>query len=279
MKRIRLIGLCLVAVFAFSVLVASAAQAAGPEYAKGCEKAKKETVEYKVGTKTKKKSVYTGKFTEKKCVAEAPAGKYREEGKPEGKYELESAVGVKITTSTGPVTLYYRGGEYPVVGCASSTGEGEITYPNLREGNVTFKGCKSASLGACKSEGAGAEEIKAAISSSLILYEGKAMSGFVGSRLAFTCGHYYLEATEGEALGAVSGNINEISKKFKTSSPFAVATFAVNAGHEQLPLGTGRELLGDGYNEETFVEMGEKTPVGVEAKEEVKSTTPLEVHL
>ncbi len=70
MKRIRIVGLCLVAVFAFGAIVASAAQAAGPEWGR-CAPQKK------------------GKYTEGNCLTEAAQNKH---GVYKGKYEWVSLV-------------------------------------------------------------------------------------------------------------------------------------------------------------------------------------------
>jgi hypothetical protein len=67
MRRIRMVGLCLVAMFAVSALVASAAQAQSPEWGR-CEKAK------------------GGKYKEKACLTEAT----QKNGKYTGKYEWHS---------------------------------------------------------------------------------------------------------------------------------------------------------------------------------------------
>ncbi|HTY97929.1 MAG TPA: hypothetical protein VMB91_12865, partial [Solirubrobacteraceae bacterium] len=68
MKRINVLGLCLVAVFALSAVIASAAFAVDPEF-QICGKA------------AKNGKVYTGKYSDKACSAAEPKG--------EGKYERE----------------------------------------------------------------------------------------------------------------------------------------------------------------------------------------------
>ena len=67
MRRIRLVGLCLVASLALGALFASMAQASGPEWGR-CEKTK------------------GGKYTEKSCLTEAT----QKNGKYKGKYEWHS---------------------------------------------------------------------------------------------------------------------------------------------------------------------------------------------
>jgi hypothetical protein len=77
-------GLAFGAVLVLSAIGVAGASAFPSTY---CVTAGKETVSYKVGTKTKTKSVYTGSYTEKDCATAAPSGTYRAGGEPEGKYE------------------------------------------------------------------------------------------------------------------------------------------------------------------------------------------------
>jgi len=80
MKRINVLGLCLVAVFALSAVIASAAFAADPEY-QVCGKA------------AKNGKVYTGKYKDKACSEAEPKG--------EGKYERVSWEKAKKKTFKG----------------------------------------------------------------------------------------------------------------------------------------------------------------------------------
>ena len=67
MKRIKIVGLCLIALFAFSAVAAASAFAEGrPEY-KLCAKVAK--VEGK----------YNGSYSDKGCTTEATGGKYERE--------------------------------------------------------------------------------------------------------------------------------------------------------------------------------------------------------
>jgi hypothetical protein len=89
MRRIRMMGLCLVAMFALGAVVASVAQAAAtPEWGR-CEKTK------------------AGKYTESACLTEATQTK----GKYTGKYEWHSLV-EEETKYTEPRCIKQAKGEY-----------------------------------------------------------------------------------------------------------------------------------------------------------------------
>ena len=77
-------------VLAIVAVVAISAMATATAFgfpATTCVKSGKETVTYVVNGKTKTKFVYTGTYTESKCETAAPAGTYRANHEPEGKYE------------------------------------------------------------------------------------------------------------------------------------------------------------------------------------------------
>jgi len=120
MKRFKIIGLCLVAVFALTAVMASVAQAGQFGF---CVKAEKHSVEYELNGKKKTKSVYKGKFSDKGCSTPAPEpGTYGPE--PEGKYEWAPNTKVVPFTSEG--------------GAASlKGGPGELTSPrNVDTGKI-----------------------------------------------------------------------------------------------------------------------------------------------
>jgi len=136
MKRIRIVGLCLVAVFAMAAVAASAAQAA-PTYFT-CVKAAKEG------------KTYTGKYTAKGCTNASKV----ETG---GKYERASAVGVTMKSKSGTATLSTPdlGGK---VVCSKSKGTGKVTGASTDEQLVEFEKCTSEGK-KCTSSGAKAGDI------------------------------------------------------------------------------------------------------------------------
>ncbi len=185
MKRIRIIGLCLVAVFAFSALVAAAAQATvQPEFKLGvCVAQKKgnftESGCKTVAEKTKKgisepdhKGTYEltgapcvaqkkGNYLTSACNTEKEKKGIVEEHK--GKYERTSCYPsscasfpykftAKSESGTSPkITAHSTTGTPEAVTCSKSTGAGEVTSASGSKETVTFEGCKNAGGEPCTS--------------------------------------------------------------------------------------------------------------------------------
>jgi hypothetical protein len=130
MKRIKIVGLCLIALVAMSAVVASGAQ--GATYFK-CVKKK------------------DGNYTAAGCPESS-----KSVGK--GKFERESAVGVTYSSKTGTATL-----STPDVGgkvvCSKSVDTGKITGPSEDEDTVTFEKCTTEGK-KCESAGEPAGDIK-----------------------------------------------------------------------------------------------------------------------
>src|SRR3954451_13240558 len=130
MKRMRILGLALVAVFAISALAASGASATPAWYE--CAKAAVKN---------------TGEYTDKACTLESA-------GKNTGKYNLQPGIGKgkAFKTKGGAATLHviipatgkgaFPGGAHVEVKCTSYKGGGQPALPNKVE-KVTsaFKGC------------------------------------------------------------------------------------------------------------------------------------------
>jgi hypothetical protein len=257
MKRIRIIGLCLVVMFAVSVVAAASASAQRPEFMT-CLKAGKEKVTYKGVVK----EVYTGKYTEAKCVTLAPKGKYRAEGKPEGKFELgawNAGKKVSFATKSGPTTFYnytteFGGGpregktltgQGGVVKCTLSKGKGEVTSAIEYTMKVEYTGCTS--LGKeCKSEGAKPGVIKSTELHNELAYlpgQGEKVADYLAfgePEPAFSkivCGEVVIKEGFSGTTGVASGNINSASKTF-------VNTFKVTTPAEG--------VQEQGYTEETL---------------------------
>jgi len=141
MKRIRIVGLCLVAAFAFSAMATSSALAG--EYGK-CV-----TVAKGVGG-------YHGKWLSKACEPNLVTKKSEKASESEvinggkkNKYEWESAAGSKSTSTTKTATLSSAGG---AITCKKSTDEGEITGWQTDTDVSLFKECTlSATGGKCTS--------------------------------------------------------------------------------------------------------------------------------
>jgi hypothetical protein len=218
MRRIKMMGLCLVAVLALAAVAVSSASAALPEY-KVCAKA------------TKVGKFYTGKFNDKNCTSanEAGTGKYElknwEAAKKKG---FKGKNGVSTLDSYIPeneATPWTGGTVVGIVTCKTGKSAGEITGPKTSTVTVEFKTCTSEGK-KCTSAGQKAGVIKTKLLSATLGY---IKAGVVGSDVeaadkgvsaAFNCEGLEI-STVGSVIGTNSGNINKISKE-------GVQTFSVN---------------------------------------------------
>ncbi len=263
MRRIKMMGLCLVAVVALAAVAVSSASAALPEY-QVCAKAAK------VG------KTYTGKFSDKNCSVAEPKG--------EGKYELESweaakkkgfkgKNGVSTLDSYIPeneATPWTGGTVVGVVSCKSGKSEGEITGAKTSTVTVEFKTCTSEGK-KCTSAGQKAGVIKTKLLNATLGY---IEPGVVGSDVeaadkgvsaAFNCEGLEV-VTIGSVIGVNSGNVNKVSKE-------GVQTFNVNAkGGQEVVFGEfpENEITGPAH----FL-LSKITPPGVTLPSGEKTTSTL----
>jgi hypothetical protein len=134
MKRIRIVGLCLLVVFAVSAIAAGTASA-NPEYHL-CGPAAKET----------KPTKFLGHYTLSTC---SDASKVATGGKFERETGAESiAKAKKLTTknTNGKSTLYVYIPGTGIVGdteCVKAKGTGVVTGPSTATDTTTFEKCKS----------------------------------------------------------------------------------------------------------------------------------------
>jgi len=224
MKRIRIVGLCLVAVFALSAVVAAAAQAAAPEYLT-CNKVAK-------AEKGK------GKWNDKECSKESKGGAKEGEYEAGGSWETLKKKGFKGKNGVSTLDSYipeneaepWTGGT--VVGsvtCKNAKSVGEITGPKLSTVTVVFASCTSEGK-KCTSHQVGekvgditTEELDA----TLVNVEGKPASLVKGNNgegksAEFSCEGLAIK-TFGNLNGLISGNTEGKYKKTSTQ------TFSVNA--------------------------------------------------
>ncbi len=223
MRRIRIAGLCLVAVFAMTAVAASSASAALPEL-------------YECAKLTVKP--FKGKYTDKACSVKATEAQ-ETEGKV-NKYELQPGVGKgKVFKGKGKVATLYTpkiGGE---VSCKTNSSEGKNASPSAQTGvTAKFKTCTS--LGKkCSSTGHGekkAGEIytnplqgKFGYISKSPLKVGVSLEAEGGLDSAdFTCEGLVIE-TKGAVIGEITGNVNSFNK---TSNNIFTVT---EGSHVQIP--------------------------------------------
>jgi hypothetical protein len=235
MKRIKIMGLCVVAVFALSAMAASSASAALPNVILHlfalCVKA----------TKTGK--TYNGHFSAKTC---APSSKVA----TNGKYELASAVGDKGTSKSKTSTLYsyipksesepWTGGT--VVGtvvCKKSAGTTEIINNEQILTSIKFEDCSSEGKKCTNVKYQGSETpttgdiLTYPLIATLRLYKGKVVSrsepqpgvSYNTENLdaSFNCEGLAVE-TSGDAVGEITGDIESANKDSKDTLTVNPAT-------------------------------------------------------
>ncbi len=210
--RLKMMGLCLVAVFALTAALSASASAAEPAF-------------YECHKQTTKP--FTGKFTDKKCSVAASPTEITEGKK--NKYELQEGIGAKgkaFKGKGGSATLHTPavGGE---VTCKSFKDEGHVATPTTENKVISeFKTCTS--LGKkCTSPGQKAGTIKTNNLSGELGYINKAaktvgvaLQAETGSILAeFNC-----EGLEIVTTGSVIGTLEPVNVFTKTE----VNKFQVN---------------------------------------------------
>ncbi len=144
MKSIRIVGLCLAAVFALSAVLASGASAASPEF-KTCVKAANPATE--------------GEYKGKTCATSEPevGGKYKLANWNEGKKKF----GLKGKGGKG-VNIQYIPSSETIIGDTECSGEkitGTVTGPKTAEFTTAYKGCKTNEGKNCNSTGEGKGKI------------------------------------------------------------------------------------------------------------------------
>jgi hypothetical protein len=211
MKRMRIMGLCLVAIFAMGAVAAVSASAAEPSW-------------YECGKAAKVGKFYTGHYTDKECKTVSESNT--------GKYELVPGVGKnkKFKGTAGKSVLHnvIPGKGDIKVECASSKDEGLAVMPNLEaQVKATFSKCKS--LGApCATAGAKKEEIKTNSLAGELGYISKPGT-VVGADLAneaepgkgitaeFECTGVAKVRVIGSVIGVQGGDVNVINKVSTTT--------------------------------------------------------------
>ena len=263
MKRIRIVGLCLVAVFALAGLTASSALAgsgAGPHPS------------YKLCKQLKVKPL-KGHYTDKKCEHHATAGE-EAEGK-KNKYEWgefnegkEAQPAFKGKNGVSTLTSYVKGfGIVGAVTCAKAKSEGKITSAKGGVVTVVFEKCTSSGE-SCASAGEAAGKIKTEELATELIDTAESATG-VATRVsgqpvsaAFKCGAEEVKTT-GTADGEDLGNVETLVKKSKQN-------FAVNAGGEQVINNGGADVLLTEVKGVGTFESGENTASELSGKEEME---------
>jgi hypothetical protein len=233
MKRIRIMGLCLVAVFAITAITAASASAVAPN------------PEF---ITCKKVAKGTGEFNNKGCTEAGGKAEYNHAAWNEGK---EASPKLKGTNGVSTLTSYIKGfGIVGSVSCVKAKSTGNITGLSTESVIVKFEKCTSSGE-VCTSAGAKAGTIETKLLTGTLILLGKEPAS-VGvlikgmnspTSAEFKCGAEEI-STVGSVNGVLSGNVGKIGKE-------TTSTFAVNEGGENVvteeeggnPEGAGPDVL------------------------------------
>jgi hypothetical protein len=206
MKRMKIVGLALVALFAMSAVLAAGSASAAPVF-KTCVKATE---------KTPAKTYTDGEYSDKNCGKAAPGGKYKL-----GPFSARKSTKITIKGGHGANrSLNPETGKYTAATeCSSEKGTGELTETGATF-KVEYKGCKNETKN-CQTEGPGAKKgvvIDQQLKGTLVdLPEGKVGLSIEnaktpeGELAGYNCEGLEVEAVGG-VIGEVTGGRTEASK-------------------------------------------------------------------
>ncbi len=183
---------------------------------------------------------------------------------------------VSLTTKGGPVTAE---GFEEVMECAGSSGEGKITGAHKAEAEFVFTECHTESGAKCKSEGAGAEEIKTGEIGAELVYIAQAKHEV--AVLLNPAGRTYMEFKCGGIPARGEGSFLAPGAPLNTETTSFTTTLSKSSmlGGVQTP----DEYEGVGGEKLKAVPLGEKNnnmmldPTGVESTIAVTTAEPVEV--
>jgi len=205
MRRIRILGVCVVAVFAMTAVAATSAFATSVPTWYECAKASPKN---------------TGNYTTSSCTTLSEPGK--------GGFELKAGVGKgKVfkgkSVTTEKVVIHVKGTQGDnTVECKSSADSGKAVAPNLESDVVVVYSKCEALKKVCTSPGAKPGEVKSSPLKGELGYieeptvkvglklQNESTPG--GSVVEFTCEGLSVKVT-GEVIGAASKDVNAISKE------------------------------------------------------------------
>jgi hypothetical protein len=240
MKSIKMVGLCLVAVFAMSAFAAASANA------------ELGSLEYITCFKVSKANKGKGKFNEKLCATASKGG--AKEGEYEGGGSWELLKKKTFTGKNGVSTLdsYIPSNEATpwtggtVVGkvvCKKAKSAGQITGRMTSTVVVTFETCTTEGK---KCTSAGAPKVGDIVTnqllSTIVMTEGKTAALVKGNNEAGESAAFACEGLEVETFGSLNGINTGNTEKYSATS---TQTFTVNA---------------EGGQEHPFTEEAPETP-------------------
>lgn len=265
MKRLSMMGLCLVAVLATCAAAAASASAEAPEYGR-CLKA----------ALVNKK--YTGKFGNSKCNAPKTEAEEKAVEKGEGKFEwFPGVVKAKQTSSGLKGALEQTNGNG--VGCATEHSVGE--YSGTKEVKnlvVTFNKCESVGI-VCTSPGRAAGELVTVPLEGIVRWENKSLNktsldlfpgGGAEKFIEFTCGATLTVAVRGSILVPVKSN---------TMSSTVLLKYLQKRGVQkpteyETPGGTKvKDVLEANFSEQGWLQAGQSITTTVTSEEKLELNT------
>jgi flagellar biosynthesis GTPase FlhF len=183
---------------------------------------------------------------------------------------------VSFTTKGGAVTAE---GFEEVMECAGSSGEGKITGAHKAEAEFVFTECHTKGGAKCKSEGAGAEEIKTGEIGAELVYIAQAKHEV--AILLNPAGHTYMEFKCGGIPARGEGSFLAPGAPLNTETTSFTTTLSKSSmsGGVQTP----DEYEGVGGEKLKAIPLGEKNnnlmlePTGVESTITVTTAEPVEV--
>ncbi len=269
MKRIKMMGLAVVALIAFSAMAATAAQAA-PMYQE-CSKVAKGT----------------GNFALKNCAGSGVAKSGEYELLPVTKKTFTGKAGVSTLDSYIPsneATPWTGGTVVGTVTCKSAKVTGEITGLSLNKSVAEFKTCTSEGK-KCASAGEKAGTIKTfGLMGTLIwLDAGQTKPGVLitgegpgGITAAFNCEGLEVVTLGEEAQGPTAGVIAEVTGDLTEATKTSFDNFAVNGSGGQDWTGQeGKE--GEHFLVSFITPPGIGLPSGENTKDEIKGKSAVRV--
>jgi hypothetical protein len=288
MKRIRIVGLCLLAVFALTAVAASSASAG--TYYKCAAQKKGEYTES--GCKTKSAKAKKGKFelVQVQGCSAAKKGEYtnstcttKSAKAKKGKFEK---TGVPFTAKGGTARLGTPAFGPADVECTASSTVGELTGPKTDTERVTFTGCTFEGK-TCQSPGpfgsgsgsGTAGTITTNQLKSKLVDNGEKSGGYLAKEPA--PGEAWDEITSGEhepysseficgteVILRTHGSLSGVVTPVNTLSTASTATFAVGSGEQG--------LLTEVFNGTEFIPAG-GAPSTEETTAAVTDSIPIEV--
>jgi len=273
MKRMRILGLALVAMFALAAVVASGASAEATW--QECAKTAK-NIEGK----------YTAKYTDKACTTLASEEQIAT-GK-ENKYELQPGIGKgkPFKTKGGAATLHviipatgkgaFPGGAHVEVKCTSFKGGGQPALPNkVEKVTSTFKGCTVLAAPCQSGEKKGVIETKSlngemVDASSVASGVAVLLKGELSPVLAnFTCTEVATTNVLGSVMAEHTGNVGKVQKEsadlFVVGPGLGEVEYAPGAKYTPLvniPTHKTGEPAGSHFLLSEITEAGSETPAG-----------------